>query len=72
MKKFGQGSLRSGNKDTGPRVTSQPQAVAIMMSERQKADQGDEEYKPNPLGSLKGFGKPKSWHPMKDARTANY
>jgi hypothetical protein len=72
MDKYKQGSLRSGNKDTGPRVTSQPQAIAIMMSERQKADNGDDEYKMKKPGSLKGFGKPKSYHPMKDAKTANY
>ena len=70
MHKWKAGSLRSGG--SGQPVTNQKQAVAIMLSEKRKADEGDEEYKPKPLGSLKGFGKPKSWHPMKDARTANY
>ena len=42
---------------------------------KKKADEGDEEYKPKGMpkvGSLKGFGKPKSYHPLKDAKTANY
>ena len=69
MSKWKQGSLRSGNKVSGPKVTSQPQAVAIMLSEKRKADEGDEEYQPK-QGSLRGFGK--SYHPFREARSANY
>ena len=36
MSKWGNGDLRSGSK-TGPKVTSQKQAVAIMLSEKDKA-----------------------------------
>jgi hypothetical protein len=44
MHKFGQGALHSGSAN-GPKVTSQPQAVAIMMSEKQQAAGGKKEYK---------------------------
>ena len=73
MSKWKAGSLRSGT--SGSPVTNQKQAVAIMLSEKRKADEGDEEYKPKGMakpGSLKGFGKPKSFHPIRDAKTANY
>lgn len=72
MHKWKAGSLRSSS---GQPVRSQKQAVAIMLSEKRKADEGDEEYKPKGLakvGSLKGFGKPKTYHPLRDAKTANY
>jgi len=72
MNRWKAGSLRSSS---GQPVRSQAQAIAIMLSEKKKADEGDEEYKPKgmpKMGSLKGFGKPKSFHPMKDAKTANY
>ena len=49
-------------------MKSQKQAVAIMLSEKRKADEGDEEYKPK--GSLRGFGK--SYHPYRESRSANY
>ncbi len=44
MHKWGAGTLRSGNKQTGPPVQSQKQAEAIMLSEKRKAGEGDEEY----------------------------
>lgn len=44
MHKWGAGKLRSGNKETGPPVHDQKQAVAIMLSEKRKADEGDKEY----------------------------
>ena len=56
MHKWKAGSLRSGG--SGKPVTNQKQAVAIMLSEKRKADEGDEEYKPKvPKGSLRGFNK---------------
>ena len=67
MSKWKAGSLRSGG--TGSPVHSQRQAVAIMLSEKKKADEGDEEYQgpqiTKPKGSLKGFGKPRGYHPLK-------
>lgn len=44
MHKWKSGDLRSGSK-SGKKVTSQKQAVAIMLSEKRKADSGKEEYK---------------------------
>ncbi len=44
MGKWKSGSLKSGG--SGKPVRSQKQAVAIMLSEKRKADEGDEEYKP--------------------------
>jgi hypothetical protein len=44
MHKWGQGSLRSGGPG-GPKVKNQKQAVAIMLSEKRKAAQGNSEYK---------------------------
>ena len=43
MHKWKTGKLHSGSK-SGPKVTSQKQAVAIMMSEHRKAVQGKKEY----------------------------
>jgi hypothetical protein len=37
MSKWAAGTLRSGNKETGPKVGGQKQAVAIMLSEKRKA-----------------------------------
>ena len=65
LSKWKAGSLRSGG--TGSPVKSQKQAVAIMLSEKRKAEEGDEEYKPK--GSLRGFGKQ---HPLRESRSANY
>jgi hypothetical protein len=42
MKKWKSGTLKSGG--SGPPIHSQKQAVAIMLSEKRKADAGDEEY----------------------------
>ena len=44
MRKWKAGALKSGG--TGPTVKHQKQAVAIMLSEKRKANSGDEEYKP--------------------------
>lgn len=44
MHKWGKGQLHSGSK-SGPAVKSQKQAVAIMLSEKRKAQGGKSEYK---------------------------
>ena len=44
LSKYKAGALKSGG--TGPTVRNRKQAIAIMLSEKRKADQGDEEYKP--------------------------
>lgn len=62
MGKFGKGQLQSGGK-SGPAVKNPKQAVAIMLSEKSKAEDGDSEYQPstpkaNPFkkkASLKGL-----------------
>lgn len=43
MSKFKHGGLHSGSK-SGPKVQSRSQAVAIMLSEKRKAEGGDNEY----------------------------
>ena len=43
MKKWGEGELHSGSK-SGPAVKNQGQAVAIMLSEKRKAQGGKKEY----------------------------
>ncbi len=43
MHKWKAGALESGG--SGKPVKNQKQAVAIMLSEKRKADSGDEEYK---------------------------
>jgi hypothetical protein len=45
MHKFKHGNLHSGSKG-GPKVKSRGQALAIMLSEKRKAGEGKEEYKP--------------------------
>ncbi len=45
MDKWKSGTLRSGNKESGPPVDSQKQAVAIMLSEKRAAEGGKTEYK---------------------------
>lgn len=45
MDKWKSGDLHSGSK-TGKKVTSQKQAVAIMLSEKRKAEAGNKEYAP--------------------------
>lgn len=47
MHKWGAGTLRSGNKRTGPIVHSQKQAEAIMLSEKRAAEGGKKEYHPD-------------------------
>jgi len=47
MEKFGEGKLHSGSKK-GPEVKSQPQAVAIMLSEKRAAEGGKKEYAERP------------------------
>jgi hypothetical protein len=59
MHKFKHGSLRSGG---GGKVTSRKQAIAIMMSEKRKAQSGKSEYKASsrfgkrPSKSTRRFG----------------
>lgn len=43
MPKFKSGQLHSGSKQ-GPQVTNPKQAVAILLSEKEKAQNGDQEY----------------------------
>lgn len=53
MHKFGKGDLHSGSK-SGPKVKSQKQAVAIMLSEKRAAGGGKSEYKAKaPIDGLK-------------------
>lgn len=52
MSKWGKGQLHSGGKH-GPKVKSQKQAVAIMMSEKRAVKGGKKEYAP----SMKGLKK---------------
>lgn len=49
MPKFGKGMLHSGSK-SGPKVTNQKQAVAIMLSEKRKAQGGKKEYQSKKKG----------------------
>lgn len=43
LPKFKSGTLRSSN---GAPVTKRSQAIAIMLSEKEKADEGNKEYQP--------------------------
>ena len=54
MHKFGSGKLHSGSK-SGPAVTNQKQAVAIMLSEKRAAGGGKKEYQPKGRASLRGL-----------------
>ncbi len=54
MHKFGAGKLHSGSK-SGPKVGNPKQAVAIMLSEKRKAQGGDTEYQSKDKGSLAGL-----------------
>lgn len=64
MHKFKHGELHSGSKK-GPKVKNRKQAIAIMMSEKKKADSGDTEYQSKRKGInvepsanfMKRFGK---------------
>lgn len=51
MHKFKQGRLKSGS--TGKTVTNPAQARAILMSEKEKAEQGNSEYQPKRRGLVK-------------------
>lgn len=53
MHKWGKGQLHSGSP-SGPKVKSQKQAVAIMLSEKRAAKGGKKEYASNALKGLKG------------------
>jgi len=58
MHKFKQGALHSGSK-TGPSVSNRKQAIAIMLSEKRKAQGGKSEYAagPSPEAKTKIFGR---------------
>ena len=56
MHKFKSGKLHSGSK-SGPEVTNRKQAVAIMLSEKEAASGGKQEYKPKGRASLKALKK---------------
>jgi hypothetical protein len=45
MHKWKSGDLHSGSK-SGPKVTNQKQAIAIMLSEKRAAKKGKKEYQP--------------------------
>jgi hypothetical protein len=45
MHKFKHGQLHSGSK-SGKLVKNRKQAIAIMLSEKRKSDEGNEEYSP--------------------------
>jgi Family of unknown function (DUF6496) len=49
MPKFKRGLLRSGGAG-GPVVRNRKQAIAIMLSEKKKADAGDQEYQASGSG----------------------
>lgn len=55
MHKFKKGMLHSGS-DKGPKVKNRKQAIAIMMSEKRKADEGDKEYQPKGMKDKKKKG----------------
>lgn len=54
MHKWKTGQLHSGSKE-GKKVTSQDQAIAIMLSEKRKAEGGDKEYQSK--SAIKGLKK---------------
>lgn len=56
MHKFGAGKLKSGGPG-GPKVKSRQQAIAIMLSEKRKAQGGKKEYQSKALDGLKAAGK---------------
>lgn len=51
MRKWKSGTLKSGG--SGPPVRNRKQAVAIMLSEKRKADSGDSEYQAKTKGPLR-------------------
>ena len=56
MHKWKTGELHSGSKG-GPKVKGQKQAVAIMLSEKRKAQGGKKEYASKAVEGLKKAGK---------------
>ncbi len=52
LKKYKQGNLHSGS-DKGPKVKDRGQAIAIMLSEKQKAQSGKKEYASKAIDGLK-------------------
>ena len=52
MPQFQSGTLHSGSK-SGPAVKSKAQALAIMLSEKKKAAQGDKEYEAPSMRGLR-------------------
>ena len=52
MPQFGKGDLHSGSKE-GPPLKSRAQAIAIMLSEKKKAAQGDREYESPSMRGLR-------------------
>lgn len=54
MHKFKSGNLHSGSK-SGPKVGSRKQAIAIMMSEKRKAEGGETEYQPKHKAAMSGL-----------------
>jgi len=54
MHKFKHGDLHSGSK-SGPKVGNRKQAIAIMLSEKRKAEGGDTEYQPKRKAALAGL-----------------
>lgn len=56
MSKWKSGNLHSGSK-SGPKVGNQKQAVAIMLSEKRKAQSGDKEYQPKKSGLDKAMSR---------------
>lgn len=56
LPQFESGELRSGSKQ-GPPVKSHAQAVAIMLSEKKKAAQGDKEYEAPSMRGLRSAAK---------------
>lgn len=60
MPKFKSGMLHSGGP-SGPRVKNRAQAIAIMMSEREKEKENGGQYPEHPLAKLKAkYKKPRS------------
>lgn len=56
MHKFKHGQLHSGSKG-GKKVTNRKQAIAIMLSEKKKAESGEKEYQPKKRGMDTGPSK---------------
>lgn len=65
MGKFKAGNLHSGSK-SGPQVSNQKQAVAIMLSEKRAAQGGKKEYQSKAMSGLHK-AKPKSSDPDNDS-----